>query len=270
MDKVKNQFDKKRIITFILITYTISWMIWMPNLLNYHFNIGNSHSNWLHILGGLGPLLGAIITILIFDKTEGLKTYFKERFLTITNPKWILIGLFMPTTFFFIAYFLIALFSREWTQLSLIGLNSKVPYTNTLIIWILWCFFYGFGEEGGWRGYLFPELTKKYKTRISTFYTALIWATWHLPLLFYDKNFISMGIGGTIGWLIGLIFGSLLLGWLTKQSNWSLWPAILFHGTFNLFTTSENLNPLLPALMRMMVIIVALGRARKYGEDLSF
>ena len=265
----KIQSNKNKIITFIIISYAISWIIWMPNVLAHNFNFGWSHSNWLHIFGGLGPFFGAIITTLIYDKSQGIKKYFKERFFKIPDQKWLMVGLLMPIVFFFIAYLGVGLFTGEWTNLSLIGLNSKVPITSILLIWLLWCLFYGIGEEGGWRGFLMPELTQKYQTRISTFYTALIWAPWHLPIFFYDKDFIAMGVGGSIGWVVGLIFGSLLLGWLAKQSNWSLWPVILWHGTFNLFTTSDKINPMYPALMSMMVIMIVLWIARRYGENLD-
>jgi hypothetical protein len=77
-----------------------------------------------------------------------------------------------------------------------------------------------------------------------------------------------MGWFGTIGWIVGLVFGSLLLGWLVKQSKFSLWPAILWHGTFNFFTTSDRINPLFPGLMSFMVIITVLWIARRYGENL--
>lgn len=55
----------------------------------------------------------------------------------------------MPVVFFFITYLCVGLFFGEWTNLSLIGLNSKVPITNIVLIWLLWCFFYGVGEESG-------------------------------------------------------------------------------------------------------------------------
>jgi nicotinamide riboside transporter PnuC len=78
-----------------------------------------------------------------------------------------------------------------------------------------------------------------------------------------------MGWFGTIGWAVGLVFGSLLLGWLVMQAQFNLWPVILWHGTFNFFTTSDRLNPLIPGLMSFMVIIAALWIARRYGENLK-
>lgn len=260
--------NKKKILTFIIFTYGISWSFWMPMVLNHNFNLGWEISKWNHVLGGLGPFLGAIITTFIFEKKQGFKVYFAQRFFNLPKLKWLLIGIGMPILFFIIPMLLLGFFKGSWIHFSDLGQNSKLPVENPLLIWLLWCLFYGIGEESGWRGFLFPEFTKKYKARISTLYVVPIWATWHLPIFFYDKDFGAMGIGGIVGWLSGLIFGSLLLGWLVKQSQWSLWPVILWHGTFNFFTSSDKIAPLYPGIMSALVIIIALWIARKYGPSL--
>jgi len=261
--------NKNKILTFILISYGFSWLIWGRQALNQHFDLGWSISKWNHIVAGLGPFVGAILTTLIFEKWAGTNAYFKKKFFTFPSLKWILVGVGMPVVFFLIPYLFLGLIQNEWANLTIIGLNSKVPISNTIIIWLMWCFFYGIGEEGGWRGFLFPEFCKKYNARLATLYTALIWAPWHLPIFFYDKDFQAMGVMGIIGWLVGLIFGSLLLGWLVKQSKWSLWAVILWHGTFNLFTTSDLINPLYPGIMSGLVIVVVFWIARKFGKNLE-
>lgn len=261
--------DKKRILTFILVAYGISWLIWMPNVVSYHFSESKEINNWLHITGGLGPMLSAFITVLVFDKWMGLKKFFTEKFIKIAKPKYLLIGVGMPILFFLIATFIVRLITGEWVNISDIGLNAKVPITNQLIIWLIWTVFYGIGEETGWRGFLFPEFTKKSKARIATLYTALIWAPWHLPVFFYDKDFMAMGFVGTIGWVVGLIFGSLLLGWLVKKSEWNLWPVILWHGTFNFFTTSDRIDVMFPSLMSMIIILMVIWITKRYGENLN-
>jgi membrane protease YdiL (CAAX protease family) len=260
--------NNKKIATFVILAYTISWTIWTPNVLAHNLNLGWKQSNWLHIAGGLGPFLSALVTSYMYDHKTGLASYFKGRFLTFPGLRWMLIGVGMPVVIFLIAWLILGLFSGDWEVVSRLGLNSKIPLSNPLLIWLLWCFFYGLGEEGGWRGFLFPELTGQYPARISTLYVAIIWAAWHLPIFFYDKDFSTMGWFGSAGWLVGLVFGSLLLSWLAKQAGYSLWPVILWHGTFNFFTVGDQLNPLLPALMSAMVILIAFYLARRYGENL--
>lgn len=264
------KMNRKKIITFILFTYGFSCIFWGRQALNYNFNLGWHLSKWNHILGGLGPFFGAIMTTLLFDQWAGVRQYFQQKLFTFTSAKWLLVGFGMPVVFFLIPFLLLGIFQGEWGRFSDIGINSKVPLTNTFPIWLMWCCFYGLGEEGGWRGFLFPEFCQQYKARLSTLYTAMIWVPWHLPVFFYDKDFQSMGIISILGWIVGLVFGSLLLGWLVKQSQWSLWAVILWHGTFNLFTTSDLINPLYPGIMSALVILIVLWIARRYGEDLDW
>ena len=101
-----SRFDSKRIMTFIIISYAISWIIWMPKLLSHHFYVSWFHSDWLHILGGFGPFLGATITTLIYDKTRGVRYYFQERFMKNLKITLMFVGLSMPIMFFFITYIL--------------------------------------------------------------------------------------------------------------------------------------------------------------------
>jgi membrane protease YdiL (CAAX protease family) len=203
--------DKKRLITFIVFTYGISWLIWLPNVLAHNFKVGWEFSAWLHIAGGLGPFIGAVITTYLFERKAGVAEYFKDKLFTIPKFKWILVGFGMPVVFFLIAVLIVGIFTGDWVVFSELGLNAKLPITNPLLIWLLWCFFYGLGEEGGWRGFLFPEFIKGFQARIATLYVALIWAPWHLPVFFYDKDLSMMGLFGTVGWLVGHIIGSLLL-----------------------------------------------------------
>lgn len=59
------------------------------------------------------------------------------------------------------------------TSLSVIAGKFLVGFLLTLIP--------GFGEEFGWRGYLLPQLAKRYSPRKATLLHAFIWWAWHLP-----------------------------------------------------------------------------------------
>ncbi|MBN1374308.1 CPBP family intramembrane metalloprotease [Candidatus Dojkabacteria bacterium] len=259
----------KKIITFILIAYGISWLTWLPNIISANTGKHNEINNWLHIVGGLGPMFSAFITILIFEKWAGFKKFISERFLKIPSARYILVGLTMPIILFIVSSIIIRVTTGEWVNLLELGINSKIPTENPVFIWLIWIIFYGIGEETGWRGFLLPELSKNIKTRISTLYTALIWAPWHIPVFFYDKDLGTMGVIGTLGWILGLIFGSIVLGWLAKSSKWNLIPVILWHGTFNFFTTSDRIDSMFASLMSMMTIAIAVWITRKYGTNLS-
>jgi hypothetical protein len=46
--------NKKKLITFVVLAYGISWLIWTPNVLAHNFDVTWKFSKWLHIVGGLG------------------------------------------------------------------------------------------------------------------------------------------------------------------------------------------------------------------------
>ncbi len=257
----------KKVIAFVIFSYAISWMIWLPNVLASHFSVPWHHSDWLHLIGGFGPFLSALLTTFILHGTAGIKNYFSEKIVSTVRLKWVLLGLGMPVLFFLVPLVFLGLFKGEWIDWRLIGMNAKIPFTNPLVIWSVWCVFYGLGEEGGWRGFLLPELAKRYTTRIASLLTGLVWALWHIPLFLYDKDFTNMGIGGTAGWLVGLAFGSILLGWLAKQSNWVLLPVILWHATFNFFTTSDKIDFLFPSTMSVLVMIFVVWILWKFNAN---
>jgi len=91
------------------------------------------------------------------------------------------------------------------------------------------------GEEIGWRGFLVPELYKKYGFTKTSLISGLIWGIWHLPiLLFADYN------SGTPSWYAMTCFMVLVIGisfiytWFRIKSG-SLWTAVILHATHNLF-----------------------------------
>ena len=85
--------NRKKVITFILFSYGFSWLIWGRQALNHNLDLGWNISKWNHILGGMGPFIGAILTTLVFNKWEGIKHYIKEKLFTLPPFKWLAVGL---------------------------------------------------------------------------------------------------------------------------------------------------------------------------------
>jgi uncharacterized protein len=92
---------------------------------------------------------------------------------------------------------------------------------------------FSLGEEIGWRGYLLPQLLSVGRTRALVL-VGLIWAAWHMPLIFLTTLYHSAGnrlivlplFVGTI------VVASFVFGYLRILTG-SVWPASLAHSVHN-------------------------------------
>lgn len=92
-----------------------------------------------------------------------------------------------------------------------------------------------FGEEYGWRGFLYPELTPLGERRAVLLH-GLIWGVWHWPVIAMGYEY-GWGYTGFpwVGFLVFLPFTvgvGALLAWLRARSG-SVWPAAIAHGSVN-------------------------------------
>lgn len=90
------------------------------------------------------------------------------------------------------------------------------------------------GEEIGWRGFLVPELAKRFSFTATAVVSGVIWALWHVPII------VFAGYNAGTGWyglavvsanMIGLCF---VLTWLRLKSG-NLWTGVILHTSSNHF-----------------------------------
>jgi uncharacterized protein len=106
------------------------------------------------------------------------------------------------------------------------------PISGFLIFFVVETLTFSLGEEIGMRGYLQPRLMSLGRTR-ALLLVGLLWATWHMPLLFLTP---ALSVGNK---LIGvpLFYGTIVaasfyIGYLRIYSG-SLWPASIAHSVVN-------------------------------------
>lgn len=97
-----------------------------------------------------------------------------------------------------------------------------------------------FGEEWGFRGYLLPQMLKKYSVVPTLLVTGVIWGLWHAPLTVMGHNY-GIGYPGfpVVGILAMCVFCTavgIILSYMTIRTK-SCIPAILGHGMLNGFAS---------------------------------
>ncbi|WP_214891467.1 type II CAAX endopeptidase family protein [Exiguobacterium sp. s142] len=253
----------RRLVLFIVLTFAWSWSWWGLNI--WLVRSTGASSSLLHFAGAFGPLVAAWLTTAWTDGWSGCRRLFERAYGRLTI-RWTLLAMSLPVLFFAIGVLVVSMMpevsnSSNWFA------NDKLPDWSPFVLWLIWVATYGFGEESGWRGYLLPTLSERMAVRPATLVVALVWALWHVPVFLYDPDFQDMSVFMIAGWTIGLIFGSFFLGWLTVQADFSIWPAILFHGTFDFLSAGDALPDFIPAISSVLLIGLVLVLARRYDEQ---
>ncbi len=93
---------------------------------------------------------------------------------------------------------------------------------------------YALGEEIGWRGFLVPELSRKYSFTATAIISGVIWALWHAPVILfsdYGKEGVSIWYGLAC-FTVMVISSCFVYTWLRLRSG-SLWTAVILHASHN-------------------------------------
>jgi uncharacterized protein len=109
----------------------------------------------------------------------------------------------------------------------------------------------GGNEEIGWRGFMQPELNKKFSPLVAALIVSIFWSLWHLPLFLngvYDADLVTGMVSGGIYRIPLAIF----LAWFYNNSGGNLFLTMFLHTSFN---RSPSLLPT-PSLILMALCLI--------------
>ncbi len=257
---------QKKIVIYLIVSYGISWLAWLPLYMNYAWKEHVPILQDQFEIASFGPLAGAIIASLISGGTKELRDWFKRTYSLRFPVKWLAASVLMPVFYAVAAVIVWRVLNGAWPASGRFGLTSQMPGLTAVQTAVAWLLTSGLGEESGWRGFLLPELSRRFSLRTSALIVAFIWMSWHLPVFFFQERYRTMGIG-IIGWIISLVFGSLILAWLCQKSRFSVLPVILWHGGFNLITAGDTSAGTIAMVCGILVAIQGILLSRKLGRS---
>lgn len=252
--------DKKKVIKFLVITYVISWTIQIAVSLYMVNNPGATGTTVFQM--GLAvcmfaPLIAALISKASF-RGMGWKPKFKGNigwlfFAAYGVIPVVAIGaavffLIFPQFFDTTGSFYIAAAESSGVNLAeelaksgmslqtynLISMAALIyaPFVNIVT---------AIGEETGWRGFLYPELNKKFKRPVVWIVGGFIWASFHFPAMLiggyeYGSDYFgSPWLGLIVFTVFCITFG--ILEEIVYSKTKCIWYAALLHGSMNAVAT---------------------------------
>ncbi|MEW6041850.1 MAG: hypothetical protein AB1633_10040, partial [Elusimicrobiota bacterium] len=78
--KIEQTRNIREMLIFIICAYSISWLIWLPLVLNDQLSLAIFTLPFQHFLGAFGPMIAALITVLRFKGRVGIKDFLSRAF----------------------------------------------------------------------------------------------------------------------------------------------------------------------------------------------
>ena len=215
--------------------------------------------------------MAALVMTAKYDGAHGLRKLWHR---CSHGPlSYIAFAVLAPAAAFRVAIVVAAAFGVD-VSLGRTGASDEFPSLPVAVYWIANLFFYGFGEEIGWRGFALPRFAEVAtatlvigRINVAGAPQVLLWGLWHIPLFSFSAGLGTMPLIGLIGWAASLVTGSVVCTWLFNSTKGSIAVVALFHAALDIFIGSPTGGDVVPNVMGAAVVIGALLIPRRYGRE---
>jgi len=233
---------KKQITLFLVLTFVLSWAfmigVIMPAALKSQANPDDKMVQAIAVALTASvmffPTIGVLLTRLITKDWTDCKLRLNLK----GNAAPYLIGWFGPLVLTILGtalYF--ALFPGQFSMDTFMEkpwgalLMLVAPLLNAINC---------FGEEWGWRGFLFPKMKEGRSFVATAVLVGLIWGIWHAPIIAVGHNYGKV-VGTDPWWMIAAAIAAMcafcivltfLFSYISTKAD-SVWPAVIAHGCVN-------------------------------------
>ena len=186
------------------------------------------------------PALAALAANLWKVKHSGEKCgflgFFRQGGFRRCGVKYILLGILLPFVYLLVPYLVYwKLFPENFAYTGVAFSTVLKDLAPMTIIGIFAGLLTAAGEEIGWRGFMVPELFKKYGLNKTLLFSGLIWCGWHLPLLIFGDYMAGTPLWYQVPAFVFCIFPVGVMAGLLALRTGSLWPAAFLHAAHNNF-----------------------------------
>jgi membrane protease YdiL (CAAX protease family) len=254
--------DRWSIPIFVVVAFGWSWAWWLPLVLSGD-TVEQGHAWPSQFPGLLGPLIAAIVVTAWLDGRPALADYIRRLVRwRIGARAWATVVLPL------LAFGAVAVVADGGVRIGDLDDMSGLPELGVPLLLVVLIFVNGLGEEGGWRGFLFPRFRERYDLVPASLAVAGIWAAWHIPLFLLLASYKGFNPFTLVGFAIGLGAGAIVLGWIYQRTGASILAAAAWHGIYNLFAGTGD-SAVRSAVVTGLVIAWAVRIMRHEAADRS-
>jgi membrane protease YdiL (CAAX protease family) len=206
-----------------------------------------------HFPALLAPLVAAV---LVAAGTGELRGLLRRMVAVRVPPRWWLVAV-SPLALLAVGLLAAMASGSAPPRFADFGVMSGLPSVwGPVLVAVVVVLVNGFGEETGWRGFVLPNWQRRVGPLAATLLVALLWAGWHAPMFLVLTSFRDFGPGVTAGWLLGLVAGSVVLGWLYNRTG-SVALVAVFHGLFTIVSGTAAAVGTVAAVVSAAVMVWA-------------
>ena len=222
----------RSVFAFFLLTYSLTWICWIPVVLVPNFSRTLGYALWL-----VGTFAPAIMALSLTAKTEGkdgVGALVSRLFRWQVAAQWYVFAVAFIVVVKLAAAVLHRLIIGAWPRF-----GSQFPVL--MLVATLFSTPVQSGEEIGWRGYALPRLAELMGYARASLVLGVVWACWHLPQFFFvaaDTYKQSFPI-----WSLQVVALSVAMAWLYVGTKSSLLLTMLMHAAVN------NLKDIVPSVV---------------------
>lgn len=220
-----NTKTRKELTQFFIITFAISWLIWLPGILIPNFPIPGKA---MEVIGAIAPAMVALILIGRAESKAGLKRMVANSFGKKCNWKFLLLACLMLLGLHAASRLIYSMISTNLPQSDM--LSSPISVIPLFIIMFL--LGGGLNEEIGWRGYALDRIQTQFTALAASLFLGVFWIVWHLPVFFLpgtNQSLIPFWL-----FLVAVIPLGVMMTWVYNNTNQSIFAAAFFHTIGNL------------------------------------
>src|SRR5919106_2229580 len=168
------------LVTFFVLAFAITWVVWVPRAVGVPLGVLGQMWTWI-------PAIAALLAAALTGGRDAVRDLGSRLVRWRVGWQWYLVVILGPAAFSLAVAGVYTLLGGSWAEAAPPALLEGPLLFLPLFLLIL-TLTDGLGEELAWRGFALPQLLSRHNALVASLILGVIWALWHLPLLWTEGN----------------------------------------------------------------------------------